>query len=144
MKARIFCTTFLLVGFSIFNFSCKDDEVYEPTPQKPADIFTITLCPNLVKNATGLFPESQNNQEKYAQIFASESQQQIVLTKDTEVYATFVTEGAAMGNVLGYYTYNSSSTPGSPDEIQKELIFPNIDNSILIPGDTRRLGSGAL
>lgn len=144
MKARILCTTVLLVGFSILNFSCKDEEVFTETPQKPDDIFSVTLCPTLIDNVTSLFPESQNNHDKYAQIFASESQQQIVLTKDTEVFVTFVTEGAAMGNVLGYYTYNSGATPGSPDEIQKELIFPNVDNTILIPGDTRQLGSGSL
>ena len=144
MKARILCTTLLLVGFSVVNFSCKDEEVFTETPEKPSDIFPITLCPTLIKNVTGLFPESQNNRDKYSQIFADASQQQIVLTKDTEVYVTFVTEGAAMGNVLGYYIYNNNSTPGSPDEIQKELIFPNIDNTVLTPGDTRQLGSSSL
>jgi hypothetical protein len=144
MKARILFTTVLLVGFSVINFSCRDEEIFTEIEEKPSDIFSVDLCPTLKTNVTRLFPESQNNQDKYGQIFASESQQQIVLTKDTEVYVTFVTEGAAMGNVLGYYTYNSNSVPGSPDDIQKELIFPNVDNTILSPGDTRKLGSGSL
>lgn len=139
MKARILCIALL-----VFSFSCKDEEVFKETPPKPTDIFPVELCPTLLSNVTALFPESQNNQEKYAQIFSNTSQQRIVLTKDTEVYVSFVTEAATMGNVLGYYIYNSATVPGSPEEIQKELIFPNVDNTILVSGDTRQLGEGQL
>lgn len=135
MKARIFCIILLMVSFA-----CDDEDKYVEVPQKPEDIFTVDLCPNLLPNVTALFPESKNNQEKYAQLFASTSEQRIVLSKDTEVYVSFVTEAATIGNVLGYYIYNSSATPGSPDEIQKELIFPNVDDTILNTGDTRKLG----
>lgn len=144
MKVRILCSVVLLVSFTLINLSCKDEEVFEKVPEKPGEIFPIELCPTLLNNVNALFPESKNNQEKYAQIFSNTSQQRVVLTKDAEVYVTFVNEGATIGNVLGYYIYNSSSTPGSPDEIQKELIFPNIDNTILTPGDTRQLGSAPL
>ena len=139
MKARIFCI--VLLSMSI---ACEDEDTYREVPPKPTDIFNIDLCPTLLSNVTSLFPESKNNQEKYAQLFASTSGQRIVLTKDTEVYVTFVNEAATIGNVLGYYIYNSSAVPGSPEEIQKELIFPNVDNTILSPGDTRQLGSGQL
>lgn len=139
MKARILCIAVL-----VFSFSCRDEEVFLETPPKPSDIFPVELCSTLLSNVTALFPESQNNREKYAQIFSNGSQQRIVLTKDTEVYVSFVTEAATMGNVLGYYIYNSSAAPGSPEEIQKELIFPNIDNTILTSGDTRKLGQGQL
>jgi hypothetical protein len=139
MKARILCIALLLLSFA-----CKDEEVFTEVPPKPSDIFHVDLCPTLSSNVTSLFPESQNNQEKYAQIFSSTSQQHIVLTQDTEVYVSFVTEAATMGNVLGYYLYNTSATPGSPEEIQKELIFPNVDNTILTFGDTRQLGTGKL
>src|SRR5687768_8976084 len=119
MKGRILCIAVL-----VFSFSCKDEEVFKETPPRPTDIFPVELCSTLLTNVTALFPESQNNQDKYAQIFSNTTQQRIVLTKDTEVYVSFVTEAATMGNVLGYYIYNSSSTPGSPEDIQKELIFP--------------------
>ncbi len=139
MKAKILCTIFLLVSLA-----CKDEEVFKEATPVPEDIFNIELCPTLISNVTTLFPESKNNQEKYAQLFSDASQQRIVLTKDTDVYVTFVAEAATIGNVLGYYVYNSSSTPGSSEAIDKQLIFPNVDNAYLSPGDTRRLGTTQL
>lgn len=139
MKAKIVCTIFLLAGLS-----CKDDEVFKEVTPVPEDVFTIDLCPTLISNVTSLFPESRNNKDQYAQLFDNASQQRVVLTKDTDVYVTFVAEAATIGNVLGYYVYPAASTPGSSEDIDKQLIFPNIDNAYLTPGDTRKLGTAQL
>jgi hypothetical protein len=139
MKAKILCAMFLLLSLA-----CKDDDVFQEVTPVPEDLFTIELCPNLLTNVTALFPESKNNQEKYAQIFSTTSQQRIVLTKDTDVFVSFVAEGATIGNVLGYYVYNSASTPGESDDIDKQLIFPNVDNTYLKIGDSRKLGNAPL
>lgn len=139
MKARIFCIVLLLTSFA-----CEDDDVYTEVSPVPGDIFNIELCPTLLSNVTSLFPESRNNEETHAQLFADGTQQRIVLTKDTDVYVSFVNEAATIGNVLGYYIYSSGSTPGSPDDIDKQLIFPNVDNTFLQPGDTRKLGNTQL
>lgn len=139
MKARILCIVLLLASAA-----CKDDEVFKEITPVPEDIFHVDLCPALQTNVTALFPESRNNEEKYAQLFSDGTQQRIVLTKDTDVYVSFVSEAATIGNVLGYYIYTSGAAPGSSEEIDKQLIFPNIDNTYLSPGDTRRLGSTQL
>lgn len=139
MKARILCSMLLVASFA-----CEDDDVFKEVTPVPEDIFHFELCPALVSNAMSLFPESKNNEEKYAQIFSGSSQQRIVLTKDTDVYVSFVAEAATIGNVLGYYIYDSGSTPGSSESIDKQLIFPNVDNTYLKAGDTRRLGSTQL
>ena len=139
MKARILCIILLLVGFA-----CKDEEVFVEITPIPEDIFNVELCPTLVGNALSLFPESRNNMETHTQLFTGDTQQRIVLTKDTDVFVTFVTEAATIGNVLGYYIYNQNNVPGSPEDIDKQLIFPNVDKSYLNPGDTRRLGSTQL
>lgn len=140
MKARISVIILLLTGFA-----CADEDVYKKTTPKPEDIFSYEhFCETLPANVAKLFPESQNNQERHGKLFADGTQQRIVLTKDTDVYVSFVSEAATIGNVLGYYVYNSSSPPGSPEEIDKQLIFPNVDNSYLNPGDTRRLGNTQL
>jgi hypothetical protein len=139
MKARILCALLLFA-----TLACEDEEVFKEVTPVPEDIFNITLCDNLFTNVTSLFPESKNNQEKYTQLFNDGSQQRIVLTKDTDVYVSFVAEAATIGNVLGYYVYNSNSTPGSSEEIDKQLIFPNIDHTYLKPGDTRKLGTTQL
>lgn len=139
MKAKILCTIFLLLSLA-----CKDEEVFTKITPVPEDIFQIDLCPTLITNVTALFPESKNNQEKYAQLFSGDSQQRIVLTKDTDLYVSFVAEAANIGNVLGYYVYNTSSTPASSEDLDKQIIFPNVDNSYLSPGDSRKLGTTQL
>ena len=139
MKARILCTVMLLLSFA-----CEDDDKFREVPPVPTDIFNVELCPTLVSKVTALFPEARNNEQVYGELFTDASQQRIVLTKDTDVYVSFVSEAATLGNVLGYYIYNSSSTPGSPDDIEKQLIFPNIDNAYLSAGDSRKLGNTQL
>lgn len=139
MNTRILWTLLLLTAFA-----CKDDDVYTEITPVPEDVFNLELCPTLVSNVTALFPESGNNAERHSQLFSSGVQQRIVLTKDADVYVSFVSEAATIGNVLGYYVYNSGSTPGSSSDIDKQLIFPNVDNTYLKPGDTRRLGSTQL
>jgi hypothetical protein len=139
MKARIVCT--LLI---VLTLACRDDDKYLKTPPVPEEVFNVELCPTLLSNVTALFPESHNNEEKYTQLFSGGAQQRIVLTKDANVYVSFVTEAASIGNVLGYYIYNENATPGSSEDIDKQLIFPNVDNSYLSEGDTRQLGTAKL
>ena len=139
MKARILCIALLFASFA-----CKDDDVYKEVTPVPDDIFHVELCPTLLSNVTSLFPESRNNEERHAQLFADGTQQRVVLTKDTDVYVSFVDEEATIGNVLGYYIYNSNSTPGSSEDIDKQLIFPNVDKTYLTTGDTRKLGNTKL
>ncbi len=139
MKARILCIVLLVASFA-----CDDEDKFKKTTPVPEDIFNVELCPTLLTNVNALFPEARNNEEKHTELFADGTQQRIVLTKDTDVYVSFVTEAATLGNVLGYYIYDSGSVPGSSENIDKQLIFPNIDNTLLTPGDTRRLGSTQL
>lgn len=139
MKSRI-----MIIALCVAGFACKDDEVFTETPPVPGDVFNVELCPTLLSNVISLFPESKNNQETHSQLFSNGSQQKVVLTKDSDVFVTFVTEAATIGNVLGYYIYSNGSTPGSADNIDKQLIFPNVDKTLLSPGDTRRLGTEKL
>lgn len=125
----------------LLTLACRDEDKYLKTPPVPEEIFNVQLCPTLLTNVTALFPESRNNEEKYAQLFSGGAQQRIVLTKDANVYVSFVAEAASIGNVLGYYIYDENSVPGSSEDIDKQLIFPNVDNAYLSEGDTRQLGT---
>lgn len=50
----------------------------------------------------------------------------IEITRDTEVFVTFISEFGWNQNLLGYYHYPTSSTPSEQSsEIQKNIIFPN-------------------
>jgi hypothetical protein len=121
-------------------FGCKDKEkVIEVVDEVPEDVYHIELCETLHASVMEMFTESHNNKEKYPQLFSG-SQEQIVLTKQTNVYVSYVTEGAAIPSTLGWYIYSGSAPAGSAD-IEKKIVFPNVSNSVLNPGDTRMIGN---
>lgn len=120
---------------------CKEKEkVIEVVDEKPTDIFKIELCPTLNQSVMSMFSESNNNREKYPQLFDAGAQQQIVLTKETDVYVSYVTEGASVPSTLGYFIYKDGSAPSSKDNIDRKIAFPHVSNAILSPGDSRWLG----
>lgn len=51
----------------------------------------------------------------------------LIITELSEVWVTFVHEGAGFRNVLGYYTYDQDNPPQSPSDIDSvTVIFPNV------------------
>ncbi|WP_350284723.1 LruC domain-containing protein [uncultured Croceitalea sp.] len=69
----------------------------------------------------------------------------LIITKEADVWVTFVSEGAGYRNVLGYYTHAIGEEPTSADEIDPHyVIFPNVSmlysGGSLIPGDRVYLG----
>jgi len=116
---------------------CRDKEkIVEPVDEKPDDIFNIPLCETLSSTVMELFSESNNNEERYPELFSSTTQEKVVLTKEAEVYVSFVYESASVPSTLGYYI----GSPASGDAADKKIIFPNVSNAILTPGDSRYLG----
>ncbi len=73
-----------------------------------------------------------------------DNETRVVLTKEADVWVTYVTEGAGYRNALGYYTYTLGNAPESANEIEHTIIFPNVSNSGsgggLLPGDRVYLG----
>jgi hypothetical protein len=121
-------------------FGCKDKEkIIEVVDEVPEDVFNIPLCETLQSTVMELFHDSHNNKEKYPQLFDG-SQEQIVLTKASNVYISYVTEGAAISSTLGWYIY-SGDAPGSAENVDKKIVFPNVSNSVLNPGDSRMIGN---
>ena len=69
----------------------------------------------------------------------------IVVTKEADIWVTFVSEGAGYRNVLGYYSYPLGQEPESVNEIvSHNVVFPNtsflFSGGGLIPGDRVYLG----
>jgi hypothetical protein len=129
-----------LVLLVLVMFGCKHKEkVIQVVEERPKDIFHLDLCQTLNSSVMSLFGESHNNREKYPDLFSTSTQEKIVLTKESSVYISYVTEGAAIPSTLGWYIYQSSA-PGSSSDIDKQIVFPNVSNAILTPGDTRLIG----
>ncbi len=120
---------------------------YGIDPGMPSLVINANLCPTLVDTINALFPNTVNNMVKYPQLFAAAANKQVVLIKASEVYVTFVTDGAGWSNTIGYYTYNVNNPPTSLSQINQQVLFPNYSSVSsgggLVPGDMVQVGTGA-
>lgn len=98
-----------------------------------------SLLPNIYNN---VLPERQNAITAHPEYFENPVKN-IVVTEETELYLTFIDEGAGYRNVLGYYTYQEGNKPTSEDQLDKIVIFPNASaqgsGGQLVRGNTMRL-----
>ena len=98
-----------------------------------------TLLPNIYAN---VLPERQNAMTAHPEYFTNPIKN-IVIQEDTELYLTFIDEGAGYKNVLGYYTYEEGNQPANADSVDKIVIFPNASaersGGELVRGNTMRL-----
>lgn len=91
------------------------------------------------------FPDNSdwNGQVNPRKIMDSETQ--LLVTEDAEVWVTFVSEGTKKSNAIGYYSYNVGETPTTVDDLPfLNIIFPNTSFSKkrggLVSGDKVSLG----
>jgi hypothetical protein len=113
----------------------------------PSTIIETKPCSTLVSRIIDLFPERVNNYKTYKNtLFGDTYQKQIVLTKESEVYVTFLYENAGWKNSFGYYTYNESSPPTCVSQLTKHVLFPNVsmtgEGGALNSGDMVQVGTG--
>ena len=72
-------------------------------------------------------PENAPVPSAHPEYLVDGNQINTTMTEDGDVWVTFVHEGAGYKNVLGYYTYPSSSPPLSVNDIDSvTIIFPNV------------------
>jgi hypothetical protein len=112
----------------------------------PPVIIPTTPCPTLYSDILGMFPEDKNNMNANTDLFSPSANKRILLTKESEVYVSFLWEVAGWKNSFGYYTYDSNTPPATRDALDKHIVFPNVssvgDGGGLHSGDMVRLGSG--
>ena len=108
----------------------------------PAD----TVGVNFRANITATLPEYRSVPVYNPKLIADGRTETIGVKCPSDVWITFVDEGAAYQNVLGYYTYPTNAplvTAPTPDKIN--IIFPNASKSGfgggLNPGDKVYLGN---
>ena len=76
-------------------------------------------------NAT--MPEYLNLTISHPQYFAATNVQNLIVEEPSDVWVTFVHEGAGYCNVLGYFKYNTGNPPANPAAIDSiHVIFPNV------------------
>ena len=108
--------------------------------------FADIIQQNLLDDVNASLPESVrggipvSNPE-----FLAGKETSLIITKEADIWVTFLSEGAGYRNVLGYYTYPLGSEPQSKEEItEHNVIFPNVSmvgsSGGLLPGDRVYLG----
>lgn len=104
------------------------------------------LSTQFLADVNASFPERQSVPTKNPQYLASGNQLDVVLTQQSDVYVTFVGEGAGYRNVLAYYVFDSGNPPASKNDIDSMfVVFPNASlagsSGGLNAGDKVRLGT---
>ena len=108
--------------------------------------FPDVLQQNLLDDLNASLPEYFPRGIPYSNPeFLAGKETNLILTKDADVWVTFVSEGAGYRNSLGYYTYTLGKEPNSVEELDHVIVFPNSSmvgsGGGLIPGDRVYLGT---
>ena len=81
----------------------------------------------LLQDVNATLPERQPVPTYHPNYLAIGNQTDLIITQPSDVWITFVHEGAGYRNTLGFYTYNLSSPPTSVNNISVvKIIFPNL------------------
>lgn len=108
--------------------------------------FADVIRQNLLDDVNASLPESipggipVSNPE-----FLAGKETSLIITKEADIWVTFISEGAGYRNVLGYYSYPLGSEPKSKEDITNHnVIFPNVSmtgsGGGLVAGDRVYLG----
>jgi hypothetical protein len=136
----IFKTSYAVVLLILLMSGCRREAV--GIKEVPDDIIATKPCPTLYTSIMDQFPEFKNNETKQGVLFDATSKKRIVLLRESEVYVTFISEGAGYNNSFGYYVYDSTSAPSSASQANVQVLFPSVSGKKLKQGDMLQLGTG--
>ncbi|RYU96944.1 LruC domain-containing protein [Emticicia agri] len=90
-------------------------------------------------------PEGQPVPSAHPDFLNTANRNYLVIKEQSDVWITFVHEGAGWQNTLGYYTFDPAAPPTKPTDISKiNIIFPNVsykgDGGGLVTGDKVKIG----
>jgi LruC domain-containing protein len=82
---------------------------------------------SMIQDINATLPEYINLTVGHPQYFAPTNVQNMIIEAASDVWVTFVHEGAGYRNVLGYFRYNTGNPPATPASIDSiHVIFPNV------------------
>jgi len=124
---------------SLFSItSCSDPVIDVGLPE---NIISSTVRTETLHNIEVMIPESKSLKDSMPALFEISTEKRILLSKASEVYVTFVSEGASYQNSFGYYTYSADAVPTNTALLNLQILFPNVDGSILKQGDMVQVGT---
>lgn len=132
----------LIIGIIVFT-GCKKEE--KTVKEVPNEIIRVETCATLYDRLNVISPDTKLLENTYPFLVSDTVQKQIILTRESEVFCTFIAEGAALKNTFGWYSYAQGKAPKSLNEANLHLIFPNVSSKgegggELVKGDMMQLG----
>lgn len=113
--------------------ACREEDL----GQRPENIIETEPCPTLYSRILELFPE--NVEITQSALFSDTAQRRVELIKDTDVYVTYLAEGAGYRNSVAWYSYSVFSPPTAGSQLELHALFPDVSSDILTPGDRLKL-----
>lgn len=95
----------------------------------PKSILFESVSERMKANIKASLPENFPVPKFHPEYIATNTDTDIKLREDAEVWVTFVDEGAGYRNVLGFYTYSLEKGPSKPNRSDITIIFPNVSLS---------------
>ena len=129
----------VLIVLTMLLGACGKDDDPATVDERPDDIIPGPPREELFQQITGSLPEKTNNATAHPELFAASAQKHVVLTKESDVYVTFIAEGAFYDNTFGWYSYDSKVEPSAAN-LDLHVMFPNVSDRILNRGDILRVG----
>jgi len=105
--------------------------------QVPDDIIETEPCPTLYSRILELFPE--NVEITQSALFSDTAQKKVELIMDSEVYVTYLAEGAGYRNSVAWYSYSVFSPPTAGSQLELNVLFPDVSSDVLAPGNRLKL-----
>lgn len=85
-----------------------------------------TVSADLLTYLAESLPEQQNVSVHHPQYLSDNATEHLNITKTSDVWITFVSEGAGYTNCVGFYTYPTNNPPKQVTKISNiKLLFPN-------------------
>jgi len=141
MKQKFSLTKLSILFLSLFTVSCSDQNIGDGNGERPANIIPSEVRIETLAGIAALLPERMDLRTSLPQLFEQNTEKRILLTQESEVYVTYVDEGASYENSFGYYTYNINNLPIDTTMIELNLLFPHVNEYILKQGDMLQVGN---
>ena len=159
MKTKIYSSLFIFL-LTVSACEKKTDEpltrpvefpetTYEPLGTyddlgKPNYLSTPDPISNELRSyINSTLPEKVDLRSTHPELLSSSAIGDIVITQQSDVFITFVSQGTGFKNTFAYYTYPTNQPPASPKDIKKiYFVFPNAGfDTPLSPGDKVKIGN---
>jgi len=133
MKPLYYSFIFLILA----TVSCKEDPKIKEVP----DGLTPSIpCPLLAQRLQDLLPRT-DCKVNHPVLFSDTTLKKIIVTKETEIYVTYIEQSAVYKNTFGWYSYTGEA-PKNVSDIKREILFPNVTEPPLKTGDRVQVGTG--